>query len=391
MEKKHITMIVQSIYPNDSRVRREAEALAKHNFDVTIICLRNKDQKFCESYNNIFVYRIQYKKNDESILKYLMQSLKFLFNSFFYTIKFLNNRKIDIVQVHNLPDYLIFATLILKLKRIPIILDLHDLSPELFKSKWSNRHKYLYKLVLNIEKWSCAWADHIITTSEGFKEKLIERGVDNKKISIIINYPSNFIKRVKSVYIKKIDENLKIIYHGTIAYRFGLHLIILAMPKILEKIPESIFHIYGGGDKKYIHFLLDLIKKLSLEGNVQIFPSLIHEEIIQKIQDYHIGVVPYLEDEFMQLALSTKSFEYAKLSIPMIASSLKPIKYYFDDDSIVYFTPGDIEDLTNKIIYLAKTENLMARVSKNAYKKVKKLLDENIEQKYVQIINKFIY
>lgn len=218
---------------------------------------------------------------------------------------------------------------------------------------------------------------------------MIERGVDEKKITIIINHPSDFIKREKPVNFKKINNNLKIIYHGTIANRFGVHLVILAMPNILEAIPESFFHIYGNGDKGYIDFLFDLIKKLILEKNVQIFPSLILEEIIKKIQDYDIGVVPYLEDEFMQLALSTKLFEYAKLSVPMVASAPKPIKYYFDDNSIVYFTPGEAVDLSNKIIYLAKTENLMTQISKNAYEKVRKLLDRSIEQNYVHIISKF--
>lgn len=387
-EKKNVLMIVQSTYPNDSRVRRETETLIENNFNVTIICLRNPDQKYYEEYeDNRFIYRIQIKKNDENIFDYLVESIKFFIKAFYYSIKISISKKIDIVQVHNLPDYLVFSSIIFKLKKIPIILDLHDLTPELFKSKWGNKYKILYNLSKRIEKLSCWYADQVITTSNGFKEKLIERGIEEKKISIILNTPSKFIKRGLPVNFRKINQNLKIIYHGTIAHRFGLHIVIQAMPLIIKEIPGTIFHLYGGGDSDYINYLRNLIKELRLEKNVNIFSSLIHEEIVLKIQNYDIGVVPYLDDEFMQLALSTKSFEYAKLFIPMVASTLKPIKYYFDEEAVIYFSPGDPNDLAVKIVYLAKNENLMNNISENAFMKVQKLSDGSTEREYIKLVN----
>lgn len=391
LTKKNVLMIVQSTYPNDSRVRREAETLIENNFNVTVICLRKPDQKFFEEYeDNRFIYRIQIKKNDEGILDYLVESIKFFIKVFYYSFKVSKSKKIDIVQVHNLPDYLVFSSIILKLKKIPIILDLHDLTPELFKSKWGNKHKILYNLSKKIEKWSCWYADQVITTSNGFKEKLIERGVEGEKISIIINNPSKFIQRTLPVNFREINQNLKIIYHGTIAHRFGLHIVIQAIPRIIEKIPGTIFHIYGEGDSDYINYLRNLIKELRVEKNIKIFSSLIHEEIILKIQNYDIGIVPYLDDEFMQLALSTKSFEYAKLFIPMVASALNPIKYYFDEEAVIYFNPGDSNDLTAKIVYLAKNENLMKNISKNAFMKVQKLSDGTTERDYIKLVNQLL-
>ncbi len=388
---KNILMVVQSTYPNDSRVRREVEILAEDNFKVYVICLQNNDQKEFEQFGDkIFVYRIQTKENDENILSYLFFSIRFLFRALLKSIEISKKIKIAILQVHNLPDYLVFSGIFLKLKKVPIILDLHDLTPELFTSKYGNSHRIIRLLTKIIEKISCSFANHIITTSDGFKNRLIERGINPSKITIIINNPSKIIHRNKPAFYNKIDRDLKIIYHGTLARRFGLHDVIEAMPLVLSKIPGTVFHMYGGGDSDYIDYLKKLIKNYNLTDSVKIFNSRIHEEIINIIQNYDIGVVPYLEDEFMQLALSTKAFEYAKLQIPMVASDLKSIKFYFDDSSVIFYNAGDTKQLANKIIYLAQTDGEMERVALNAKRRIEILTNGSIEKKYKDLINLFV-
>lgn len=388
MDKKKILMIVQSTYPNDSRVRREAEALSSSKIEVNIICLRNENQSVNEKVSeNIYAYRIQRVEDDDGILKYIFYSLKFLFLAFFYAIKLSKEKKFDLIQVHNLPDYLVFSSLYYKIKHIPIVLDLHDLTPELFKSKWKNKNRLFYKLSKVVERLSCKYANHIITTSIGFKSQLIKRGIEEDKISIILNSPSKLIKRTRIRNFNKIESSLKLIYHGTLAHRFGLHCVVEAMPIVLQKFPDSIFHMFGGGDTQYIKYLNELILKKGLSSNIKIFKSLPQDEIIDKIQEYDIGVVPYLEDEFMQLALSTKSFEYAKLFIPIVASSLNPMLNYFDNESVIFFQPGNIIDLANKIIQLADDSSLRKKITDNAFHKIKCIADGSEEKKYVDLIN----
>ncbi len=43
----------------------------------------------------------------------------------------------------------------------------------------------------------------------------------------------------------------RILYHGTIAERFGLHIVISSMSLVNEKIPGSVLCIYGKYDKSY--------------------------------------------------------------------------------------------------------------------------------------------
>ena len=64
-------MIVFSYYPNDPRVRREAEVLGRSSIGVDVICLRHPDEERIARFGNVTAYRIMRgTEKKESILKY---------------------------------------------------------------------------------------------------------------------------------------------------------------------------------------------------------------------------------------------------------------------------------------------------------------------------------
>ena len=54
----YICMIVDGSYPNDIRVRKEAEALAENGRKVIVVCPRKRNDKSKETFNDvIFVWK----------------------------------------------------------------------------------------------------------------------------------------------------------------------------------------------------------------------------------------------------------------------------------------------------------------------------------------------
>ncbi|MQY78711.1 MAG: glycosyltransferase, partial [Bacteroidetes bacterium] len=310
----HVAMIVLSFYPADPRVRREAETLERQGISVDVICMRGPDEKKVEEIGRIKVYRVIKGSNKENMVKYLLLSTKFMIISFAVLCYLSFKKRYKLIQAHNMPDYLIFTGIIHKIIGVPLILDLHDLTVELFETKWGRHKRILNSLVKFAEKISCGFANEIITTSTGFKERLIERGITANKITLVLNSADHYIFKFNPQReFHKIQKDLRLLYHGTVTKRFGLTTVIEAVAQLQDTIPETTLEIYGKYDDSYREELYEKINSLGINDHIILGGYLSLEEISLKIEHSHIGIVPYLSDPFMNLALSTKTFEYVAM------------------------------------------------------------------------------
>lgn len=74
---KTICHIVQSYYPRDPRIRRQAEALAEAGFRVDIVCLRDKNENSNEVINGVNIFRMPLSRQRGSNLRYLFEYAAF--------------------------------------------------------------------------------------------------------------------------------------------------------------------------------------------------------------------------------------------------------------------------------------------------------------------------
>jgi glycosyltransferase involved in cell wall biosynthesis len=385
---KNICMITQSPYPTDPRVRRQAEKLEKEGYTVDILCVDTfQNQKF-QTYGSINVYRILKYTRYADQLNYFVFSLKFFLLCCIKLQSLYREKKYSLIQVHNMPDYHIFIGFVQKIFfGVPLVLDIHDLTVELFKERWSGKKsKFFLPFII-----SCSFADHILTVTDECVNILVNRGVHKDKITLVLNSANEdlFVFNEKKEF-KEIKENLKLFYHGTTSERFGLHTVIQALPQIENCIPGTQFTIYGKYDQLYKEKLLDMIKKLGLEGKVHLFSTVPIEQIIKILQSIDIGVVPYQASDYMHLSLSTKAFEYAAYGIPIISSRLKSMEKVFRSESISFFEPDNPEDLANKIIELCKNPELRKTSIFSAKEDIDKISWKVMGKKYFEIIYSLI-
>ena len=391
---RRVAMAVYHEYPSDPRVRREAEALASVGFIIDIVCLRGEGYAKYENYGNINTYRVlKYRHDKKNYFKYMILTSLFTFVALLKIVRLSAKFRYDLIQVHNMPDYLVFFGIFHKLFSRPLILDLHDLSPELFSSRWGKgfKGKILSPVVRIIEKISCFIADHLLTTSNGFYENLVSRGTKRQKITLVFNSANeNIFKLTEPRKWEYLNNGVKIIYHGTIVKRFGLHIALEAVSKLRNEIPGIQLWLYGRYDSVYKDELVQMIRDLNLEGIVSLYDSLPWEGIVKKIEEADIGVVPYLSDEFMNLALSTKTFEYVAMNLPVVASKVDSIASIFDDDSISYFKPGDVDGLAKNISELCANPELRKKLVLNAAEQYKDYSWPVMSKRYTNLVSGLI-
>ncbi|GIU70315.1 MAG: glycosyl transferase family 1 [Candidatus Woesearchaeota archaeon] len=369
MKNKNVLMLVYSHYPSDTRVRKEALTLNKNGFKVDIVCLRKEGQKKTEIFEGIKVYRINLSKQRKGLFSYLFLYLSFFFLSAIKVNALFIKEKYAYIHIHNMPNFLVFTSIIPKLFGSKIILDMHDPMPELLGSVLSSENQYLKKLLTIEEKISISFVDKVITTNIAFKELFISRGCPEQKITIIMNSPYPEIFDKVQTKIRK-DNNFFILYNGSIVKRHGLDLLIDAINLLVYKIPNIRLKIYGDGE--FLNEIIRKIKDLNLENYITYCGAVLVDDILAEITECDLGVIPNRFNEFTNLNFPIRVFEFIHFKKPVIVPRTKGIQDYFSEDSIFYFEPDNIENLANLIysIYTKKLEvEKLIEKSFNIYKK----------------------
>jgi len=385
-------MIAQSTYNYDPRIMRYCKALRDLDYEIDVICLKYHDQSNYDVVDGVRVFRIMGRFSLDSIFSYFFFSLVFLFKSFFKTISLSRKNKYSVVHIHNMPDYIVFAALYPKLRSIPVILDIHDLTVELFKEKWGAMKFKLFKPVLtSVEKISIMFADKVITVSDQCAKKLIQRGTKEDKITIVMNVPDlRYFTYDEDRRINGNENGFQLIYHGTIVSRYGLHNVIKVLPIVLQKIPKIVFHLLGRTDNEYCNYLKDLVKELKVENNV-IFEELVpYYEVGNRLKSADGGIVLSENNEYANYGIPTKIFEYAAVGLPVIATNLSSIRSAFRDCSMIFVDPENSIQIANEIINIANNPESRKNLSKNAKEDLEKVSYQVMHKRYIDLIEKII-
>jgi len=383
-----VCMVAYSFYESDSRVIMYAESLSQRGIHVDVLSLRSKDQKPYEIVDKIHVHRIQKREvSEKSKFSYFFKILLFLMITSKWIMR--NHRKApyDLIHVHSVPDFLVFTCIYPKIKGAKIILDIHDILPEFYLSKFSkNNNSYLFKPLVFIEKISCSFADHVIAANHIWQNKLTDRSVKSNKCSTILNYPMNSIFHSRP----SIKDNGKFVmaYPGSLNKHQGLDIAIKAIKTIREKIPNIELRIIGEGSEK--DSLMQLAKDLELEHEVKFHDLVPIDEIPVVLHDVDLGIVPKCNTDFGSEAFSTKTFEFMALGIPVVVSDTKIDKYYFNDSLVKFFEAGNAEDLAQAIIFLYENNSIRNSLVCNGYQYIKENSWESKRIDYYNIIDNLL-
>ena len=391
--RKHC-MVVYAIYPlGETRVQREAEALVKVGFEVDVICYRLQGDSPKDEFKGVTIYRekdlipINHSLGG-GLSKKFLGYLSFFLSAALRVTKLHFQKHYASIQVHNLPDFLVFCTLIPKLMKVPIILDLHDLMPEFYASRTGNSKSFLARLIRFQERMACKFADHVITVSEHWRKSLIQRGVPEGKCSVVMNVADETIFHSSDqAHDQPHDiEGFRLIYHGTFVERYGLDLAIRAVDRVRLEIPGIHLTLVGWGE--FLPNMIEMIDQLGLKDHVTIENLHLAEELPKIIRSCNLGVVAYRNDIFTDGLLPTKLMEYAAMGFPAIAARTSTIRSYFTDSNVEFFEPGNLDDLVRCIVLLYKNPERMIELANNSQNFNRRYNWPQISKEYVALVNR---
>jgi glycosyltransferase involved in cell wall biosynthesis len=243
-----------------------------------------------------------------------------------------------------MPDLLVLVGLIPRLFGARIVLNIHDMMPELYMSKFGVSEKHpLIRFLAFQEQLSIRMADKVICVHDPHRDVLCRRGAPFSKITVLPNVPDPLVFRSGNSGIAS-DSTFRIVYHGTIARRLGLDLGVRAFAKAAGSCPGARFEIFGDGDAG--EELEAQIIASGVGDRIYFSRKMFRVESIAKmIQGASVGLVPNRRDVATDYMLPVKLLEYVHLGIPVIAPRLLAIQYYFGEDQVAYYESGDVDEL----------------------------------------------
>jgi glycosyltransferase involved in cell wall biosynthesis len=338
---KKICMLAYSGYPCDNRVRRYAETLASRGDHVEVIGLSDGEPIGTEFVRGVTAHRVQTRAYDERRKRtYLWRLLRFLFVSSVVMLRRHRRVHFDVIHVHNVPDFLVFSAWYPKLMGAKVILDIHDIVPELFASKFASGERSWYVRLLKIvERVSAAFCDHVIVSNDLWRETLVSRSVPKEKCSVFLNHvdPVLFYRRART----RNDDKFIMIFPGSFQWHQGLDIAIEALAHLKTKAPQAELHLYGGGNDATQAQLTQLSESLGLGDRVKFCGPMAFDRIAEVMANADLGVVPKRANSFGNEAYSTKIMEFMSQGLPVLVSRTKIDSFYFDDNVVRFFPSGD--------------------------------------------------
>ena len=348
---RRIALVTHSGYPAEPRSRRMAEALTNAGHNVTIICLQQPGQAAEETVNAVRIVRLPVvHQQGGSAVAYVKEYARFFWRAGAKLRQLHRRAPIHLVQVYNPPDALAFCSLPVKLQRVPVILDLRELTPELFMSRFAlTRRSAIARSLTLLERWACAYADAVVVLHERHRRIMLERGVPAHKLTQVMNCPDDrLFDPAKAPAGRTPDGRFVVLYHGGIFHRYGVDLLAEAVGRVRQDIPGIQLEIYGSGDLvpeiEHLIALHDLAQNIKLHGSHPL------EAMPAAIAAADVGVAPMRQDVFTDCVLPTKVLEYVTLGLPVIASRTATTTDYFDESMVLLHAPGDAADLANKLL-----------------------------------------
>jgi glycosyltransferase involved in cell wall biosynthesis len=344
-------MVSYSMYDSDGRVRRYAETLAKQGCHVDAVALRRQKNGVRDSVvNGVRVFRVQTRiKNEKNKFHYLAKLIIFFCRSLLFLTREHFREPYDVIHVHSVPDFEVFAALYPKLTGCKVILDIHDIVPEFYTSKFkTGSTSLIFKCLVLVERLSTAFADHVIVSNHIWQERLEHRSVPKAKVTTILNFTDTQIFRRNGR--DRNDDKFIMLYPGTLSYHQGLDIAIRAFAMIKDDVTSTEFHIYGSGDQSV--FLKSLVERLQLCDRVLFKGSLTVEEMVKVVGNADLGIVPKRSNGFGNEAFSTKILEFMTMGVPVIIPDTKIDTYYFNNKVAKFFRAEDDKSLAEAMLLL---------------------------------------
>lgn len=352
--KKVLIIEENSTVPRDPRVWREALALRRAGYEVSVLCPRGRgaDTSGYEVIDGVHIYRHPMPREAKEAAGYLVEYACALFWQFLYSWWIFMRRGFHVIQGCNPPDTIFLIALPFKFFGVKYIFDHHDANPELYVSKFGKTGS-VQKVLLLLEKWTFRHSDVVISTNQSYREIAITRGGRNPEdVFIVRNGPDLMtFKSVRPNPALKHGKAYLVGYVGAMNVQDGLDILVDVALEI-KKLGRGDVHFTCVGGGPELPALRKSVRDKGLDNMMNFTGRIPDADLLEILSTADVCVNPDRPCEMNDISTMTKIMEYMALGKPIVQFESKEGRFSAQDASLYADHRNPVPDFAAKILRL---------------------------------------
>ena len=362
-----ILIVVQNLpVPFDRRVWLECQALVKAGYEVAVVCPKGPGDPGYEVVDTVQLYKYRPYAPGGSKASFIAEYLYSFLATAWMVLRARRKGRFTVMQACNPPD--IFWPIALMLRwadRTRFVFDHHDLSPELFQSRFPDGPSLPHRGLLALERTTHRTADHVISTNGSYRDIAIRRsGKAPADVTVVRTGPDPAkLKRGPGDPELRRGRRHLAAYIGVMGPQDGVDIVVRAADVVVHEMhrEDIAFTLIGSGD--CYGELVALRDQLGLGGHVE-FTGRAPDDLVKKIMSTaDIGLSPDPKNPLNDVSTMNKTMEYMAFELPVVAFDLHETRVSAGP-AAVYVTPNEVHEYAKAIVDLMDDKTTREQLAK---------------------------
>jgi glycosyltransferase involved in cell wall biosynthesis len=376
-----VMLLENEPYPQDTRVRREAETLVRAGHRVRVLAPLVAEQGQREEVAGVTVTRFACPQSPGGLRGYLWEYGVAHAQLFSRALRAAAGAA-TVIHAHNPPDSLALAGLIARPLGVRTVYDCHDLAPELFEEKFSNALGA--SAMRATQRAAVRVADAVLVTNESQRELLAPLTSSPDKIRVVRNGPPRSILRAATSGRPGVLHDPQLVFVGALNEQDGVVALadVLARVRAHEQCANATLLVVGDGRCRAA--LESRVRELGLENACRFTGRVPHERVAMLLAEADIGTDPAPCTPFNERSTMIKVVEYLAAGRAVVAFDLLETRRTAAGAAVLTQC-GDLDAFARAVVSLAVDPRLRAAHETQARERAEALVWEHSERTLLDV------
>jgi len=351
MAKPRILILVQNEpLPQDRHVWNQCQALTRAGYEVAVICPQGstRHREPYERLEGVDIHRYRARHADGGIAAYGLEYASALWSMGRLARRLAAERPFDLVHACSPPDFLLLSVLPLRRHGTRFVFDHHDLTPELFASRFGRPGGLVHRATLLAEQVAFRLADVVLSVNDSYRLVALTRGRRQPEdVHVVRTGPdlTRFAPTDPEPELKRGKPYL-LSYVGVMGPQDGVDHAIRALAALLRRRDD--WHAVFMGDGEMLEDMQRLAAELGLDDVVEFSGWVEHDYVARVLSTSDVCLAPDPMNPLNDVSSMIKISEYMAMARPIVSYDLRESRIGAGD-AAVFAAADDVDDFAARI------------------------------------------